>query len=152
MARLKSEALAFSPASDLMCSTCGLDLGAIHITQYGKFSGWKKGPVFHCEGSDASVFCTNRKVHHSHRAFSCPKCNRGLGCDRCTTTAICKICMVQADWAKIVPWERATEMMRLVEKVGDRSLTVEDALAKGGLTVDEVLHVFPGARVREARG
>jgi len=138
--------------SDLMCSTCGLDLGAEQVTQYGKYRGWKKGPVFHCEGSNASVFCTNRKVHHSHWAFFCPKCKRGLGCDRCVTTAICKICMVQADGAPIVSWKRATEMMKIVEKVGNRSLTVEAALAKGGLTVNEILHVFPGARVRQARG
>lgn len=138
--------------SDLICSTCGLDLGAIHITQYGKFSGWRKGPVFHCEGSDASVFCTNRKPHHSHRAFFCPKCKRDLGCDRCVTSAICKICMVQADGSSIVSWERATEIMKIVEEVGNRALTVEDALAKGGVTVNEALRVFSGSRVREPRG
>ena len=127
MARRKTDT---RPSGDLVCDTCQVDMGTEHTTNYGKFSGWKHGPVLHCEGSSIAFGCRrNGTPHHGHRLFSCPECGFHLGCTHCLdTNPMCLKCHVYADGSHIMTQERAKKAWRLVYLVLDKKMTTEQAL------------------------
>ena len=117
---------------ELVCTVynCNTDMGAEQTTNYGKFPGWVRGPVLHCEGSTLAFGCRRIGiVHHGHKIYSCPVCQLHLGCTHCVNNnPLCMICHVYADGSRVMPHDKGKKALELVHAVLDKRLTTEQAL------------------------
>jgi len=114
----------------LVCSTCNEDMSDVQKSKYGEFSGWKKGPVYHCEGSSLVHLCRRLgEVHHGHSLYTCPKCQGHLGCTHCVdTNPVCTRCRLFANGDHCISKEDFKAGMGLIDAVISRKLTVNEAL------------------------
>ena len=115
-------------------------MGATQESSFGRFSGWRRGPVLHCKGSRIGLGCRRIGIpHHGHRLFTCPSCEYHLGCDHCVGLNVaCIRCHIYQDGTHVMPQERAKQAMRILRLVLDDKMTVDQALdAMEGLGVQE---------------